>query len=374
MPDAPSTEPGPTKSIPIEPTVVDLAVDKDPQKALHAALSAFGFVAIRNAGVSAELRDQAFASARNYFDQPATTKRRDLYKDTEANFGYQGMGSEALNPGQARHEADLKEAFTMRNLSNRAQLSDNKDKTKVESVWEQSEFGQLATRLHQSCSEVALHLLSLIAEALGSAPDTFEQHHTGENMTLRYLHYPAIESGQALSKLSTASLPAADALPAKGAHKDDDDKKMPQLGAGAHTDYGTITLLFSDGVAGLQLYDVSARSSSEIEGCWRDVLVAPGDVLVNTGDLMSLWSNGLYPSTLHRVQPRLEKPDRYSMAFFVDPDSSTRVSPLPSCIGKRRELDDELTNNKDAHPISTNVVVAGEHIQARIEASQRTLA
>ena len=144
------------------------------------------------------------------------------------------------------------------------------------------------------------------------------------------------------------------------------DKKMPQLGAGAHTDYGTITLLFSDGVAGLQLFDQAL-------GIWRDVVVAAGDVLVNTGDLMSLWSNGLYPSTLHRVLPRFQKPDRYSIAFFVDPDSSTRVSALPSCLAEKQERQDrkERKESRDAHPTTTKVVVAGEHIQARIEASQR---
>lgn len=350
MTNAVPPEPGSTQAdpplTPLRPAVVDLAADSEPQEALHQALSAHGFVAVRNAGVSAELKESAFASARTYFAQPSATKLQDVYTDTQANFGYQGMRSEALDPGQALDEADLKEAFTMRSLSNHVQPSETKDKINLDSVWEQSEFGQIATALHQSCSQVSLHLLSLIATALGSDPDTFAPHHTGENMTLRYLHYPAPSS-------LTASTHSDEAK------KDLDGKKMPQLGAGAHTDYGTITLLFSDGVAGLQLFDESSAS-------WRDVEVAPGDVLVNTGDLMSLWSNGFYPSTLHRVQPRLEKPDRYSMAFFVDPDSSTRVSPLPSCIDK--------ADDQDAHPTSANVVVAGEHIQARIEASQRTLA
>ena len=357
---------------PLKPAVVDLAAAPHPEQALHNALSAHGFVAIRNAGISAELRDTAFASARTYFAQSATTKRRDTYTDTNANFGYQGLGREALDPDQPLDQADLKEAFTMRSLSNRSQLPETKEKTKLESVWEASEFGQTATALHRSCSEVALHLLSLIAKALGSNAEIFAPHHTGENMTLRYLHYPA--TGQSLASQTSAKL-STEPAPSDEAQNEGDEKKMPQLGAGAHTDYGTITLLFSDGVAGLQLYDLSTDSTGKETGCWRDVVVAQGDVLVNTGDLMSLWSNGLYPSTLHRVQPRLEKPDRYSMAFFVDPDSSTRVSPLLSCIARNvRNSRHKRTDDQDAHPTSTNVVVAGEHIQARIEASQRTLA
>jgi len=365
MPDAAPPNPQSDSAAPLTPAVIDLAVNHHPQDALHNALRAYGFVAVRNAGVSADLLDRAFTSARRYFAQPLTTKLQDVYTDTNANFGYQGMLSEALDPQQAIDQADLKEAFTMRSLSIRSQLSETKDKSQLEKRWEQSEFGQTATLLHETCSAVALHLLSLIADALGSATDTFAQYHTGENMTLRYLHYPAAHSHDA--KLAVSG------------------KKMPQLGAGAHTDYGTITLLFSDGVPGLQLYDLSEGSA---QGCWRNVEVAAGDVLVNTGDLMSLWSNGLYPSTLHRVQPRRFKPDRYSMAFFVDPDSKTEVRPLPSCLQQQNAEQDlhnkqygsrdnnKANNNKEgktAHPNSANVVVAGEHIQARIEASQRTL-
>ena len=349
-PPAPGSTTADSPQKPLRPAVVDLAADTNPQKALHQALSAHGFVAVRNAGVGADLKASAFASARSYFAQSTAIKLQTVYNDTNANFGYQGMRSEALDPNQPADEADLKEAFTMRSLSNRSQPTESKDKTNLDSVWDDSEFGRIATALHQRCSEVSQHLLSLIAKALGSDPDTFAPHHTGENMTLRYLHYPAPEHP----------------TPSDDAKRGANEKKMPQLGAGAHTDYGTITLLFSDGVAGLQLYDKSASAPGENTGRWRDVEVAPGDVLVNTGDLMSLWSNGCYPSTLHRVQPRLSKPDRYSVAFFVDPDSSTRVSPLPSCIDK--------ADDQDAHPTSTHVVVAGEHIQARIEASQRTLA
>lgn len=351
---------------PLRPATVDLATETDAIAALHTALKSHGFVAVRNTAVSDALRSRAFASARTYFAQSEAMKNKDAYRDTNANFGYQGMLSEALNPQQT---ADLKEAFTMRSLNRASQVTDISSKSSEKHLaWAAQEFGATATELYDACSSTALRLLELIAQALGAPADIFETFHTGENMTLRYLHYPALEGFAGTeAKTGNAVDPTNDELSTGSTHSgraksSPNEKKMPQLGAGAHTDYGTITLLFSDGVAGLQLFDVSSGSS---EGRWRDVEVAPGDVLVNTGDLMSLWSNGLYPSTLHRVQPRFEKPDRYSMAFFVDPDSSTRVSPLPSCVER---------NRSEAHPTSAKVVVAGEHIQARIEASQRTLA
>ena len=364
--------------------VIDLTDGSDPVPALHAALCTQGFVAIRNSRVSNALGQQALASARAYFAQSPAIKTADAYSDTNLNFGFQDLETEALDPKQALDEADHKEAFTMRSLNNRTQLPEITDKTIQTSHPNHPPFGATAADLFRACSDTAGELLTLIAQALNSEPNTFAPFHTGENMTLRYLHYPA----------------GARTFDAKNLRN---DKKMPQLGAGAHTDYGTITLLFSDGVAGLQLYDVSnnkqdpeerldaldflsasanksatsgtkrTKRTNKGEGCWRDVVVAPGDVLVNTGDLMTLWSNGLYPSTLHRVLPRIEPPDRYSIAFFVDPDSDTKVSPLPSCI-RQRPSSEKGSKKSSGENSRTNSVIAGEHIQKRIEASQRALA
>jgi len=342
---------------PLKPNGVDLEHSTNLVEELHNALVKHGFVAIRNCGISGELLDNAFATSRAYFAQDRAKKLRDVYTDTQANFGYQGVESEALDPSI---EADLKEAFTMRNLSNRTQATDNSEEVRPgvdpTTPWAETRFGATATALYQSCSAVSQHLLRLMAQALNAPAATFDPFHRGENMTLRYLHYPSVADSNALSTHQIGEQPG------------DKIKKKHQLGAGAHTDYGTITLLFSDGVAGLQLFD---KSTGDTAGRWRDVEVAAGDVLVNTGDLMALWSNGAYPSTLHRVQPRVGKPERFSMAFFVDPDSNTRVSPLPSCIDSSAAPGSSAGS---AHPTSAKVVVAGEHIQARIEASQRTLA
>ncbi len=123
-----------------------------------------------------------------------------------------------------------------------------------------------------------------------------------------------------------------------------------QLGAGAHTDYGTITLLFQDGVSGLEVCDKNGR--------WH---TAPADkdlVVINTGDLMARWSNDTFRSTPHRVQPRSVAPQRYSIALFIDPDSAVEIETLPNCITAER-------------PNRYTPVSAGEHIQAKIEASQQ---
>lgn len=320
---------------PLRPTLVDFDTAENPSQQLHNALLENGFVAIRNCGVDRDQLKTAFATARAFFAQPPSIKNTALYQDTQENFGYQPLHSEALDPTQA---ADAKETFTMRNIISRS--------TPIGTL---EGFGDTANSMFSGCRAAAMRIIGFLETALELDKGTIANQHTGENMTLRYLHYPKLSTGHAHAA-KTAIAPkelSTDKRSTKSAPK---TKKSVQLGAGAHTDYGTITLLFSDGVAGLQLYDSA--------GDWRDVEVAAGDVLVNTGDLMALWSNGLYPSTLHRVVTRESQPARYSLAFFVDPDSATRVSPLPQCI-------------TEARPAIASEVVAGEHIQARIEASQR---
>ena len=96
-----------------------------------------------------------------------------------------------------------------------------------------------------------------------------------------------------------------------------------QLGCGAHTDYGSVTLLTDDGVGGLQ---VMRR-----DGTWIDVDVPDDHVVVNLGDLMAIWTNDRYVSNPHRVinPPDL---DRYSMPLFVTPPFHAHIECLDTCL------------------------------------------
>lgn len=72
-----------------------------------------------------------------------------------------------------------------------------------------------------------------------------------------------------------------------------------QIGAGAHTDYGNVTLLATDGVAGLQ---VRRR-----DGTWFDAPALPGALICNIGDCLMRWTNDVYVSTPHReLKPAAE--------------------------------------------------------------------
>jgi isopenicillin N synthase-like dioxygenase len=123
-------------------------------------------------------------------------------------------------------------------------------------------------------------------------------------------------------------------------------------GMGEHTDYGIVTVLWADRVAGLQVLGA--------DGGWHDVLPADGALLVNLGDVTARLTNERWMSTLHRVKPPIVDGTirrRRSAAFFHDGDVDAVVGPLPSCVPPGTD------------PLYLPVTV-GEHIAAKLRGSR----
>lgn len=150
--------------------------------------------------------------------------------------------------------------------------------------------------------------------------------------------------------------------------------------AGAHSDYGSITLLFRlRGQAGLEL--LSPQSNA-----WAPVPVTPPGteadaappILVNIGDLLSYWTNGLLRSTVHRVafSPSATEgtgessaDPRYSVVYFCHPADATPLAPVPS-ERVRAFRKEEGGAAQDTNPYAERkVLTAAEHLQMRLQAS-----
>lgn len=99
-------------------------------------------------------------------------------------------------------------------------------------------------------------------------------------------------------------------------------------------DYGSVTLLFQDSRGGLQV-----RSPT---GHFVDATPIDGTIVVNAGDLLARWSNDTIKSTVHRVvePPRregVEYPDRYSIAYFCNPNAASLIETLPGTYGSEAD-------------------------------------
>lgn len=267
-----------------------------------------GFMYITNCGIAPETVNAVMSTARRFFRMDSETKNRFQFNQ-ELNFGYHGIGKEALDPSKP---TDQKETFTMRNA---ARLYDQSEH------WPSIHYRQVACDFFTDCQRLADRLMSAFALALELPEDFFTDKHTGILQTLRFLHYPP-------AKVESAG----------------------QLGAGAHTDYGTLTLLFQDKSGGLEVQDS--------QGNWVPAPPIENAVVINTGDLLARWTNDVYRSTPHRVQvrPADAANGRLSVAFFSDPDPNVLVETLPSCVSKQ-------TPSKYA-PITAN-----DHILEKIAAT-----
>ncbi len=99
-----------------------------------------------------------------------------------------------------------------------------------------------------------------------------------------------------------------------------------QQRAGAHTDYGSLTILLpQEGSKGLEIMTP--------EGAWAAVPAQPGVFVINIGDLMARWTNDRWVSTLHRVVAHPNQPARQSLAYFHQPNWDAQIVPLDGSEG-----------------------------------------
>ena len=113
---------------------------------------------------------------------------------------------------------------------------------------------------------------------------------------------------------------AAGALPAAPEGADE-----RTFGAGAHTDWGAVTVLAQDAHGGLEV--------RMPDGDWVAATPMPGTFVVNLGDMIPRWTNGLYHSNPHRVRNTFSGgAARYSIPFFYEPEYHARIVPVPGTV------------------------------------------
>ncbi|MCB1333497.1 MAG: isopenicillin N synthase family oxygenase [Roseivivax sp.] len=246
-----------------------------------------GFFLLSGHGVPEEQIAEVFSQADAFFALPEADKAPLDIRRSPHNRGWAAQGSEALD--EKSGQMDRKEAF---NIGFDMPPDDPRvlagEPFRGVNVWPSGLPGFRGAMLayYRAALDLGVALHGAFEAELGLPPGFFAPHFTEPMATLRVLSYPAATEG---------------------------------IGAGAHTDYGSITLLMTDGVAGLQ---VRPRG-----GNWTDVPHVPGAYVVNIGDCLMRWSNDTYVSTPHRVLPPPRA--RRSIAFFLDPNPDSVIAALP---------------------------------------------
>ncbi len=261
----------------------------------RAACEDVGFFYLENHGVSEDMIERVMDASRAFFSLPEAEKEK--VRVNERSKGFTTFGEETLDP-QNQKVGGTKEGYY---IGRQVEDGDPELKTNPlvgDNQWpsEQAIPGWRETMLsyHAAMSKLGLRVVRLLASSLNLPPNFFDSDFTKPMATLRLLHYNDQTS----------------------------DPNRGVFAAGAHSDYGMITLLLTDHVPGLQI-----KSHDNV---WTPVPPRKGAFIVNLGDMLERWTNDRYRSTVHRVVNATGE-ERYSIPFFYEPNFDCVVSCIDSC-------------------------------------------
>jgi len=273
------------------------------------ACEEIGFLTIIGHGVSTDLVQRTYDVSRRFFDLPLEEKLKVPVNST--GVGYIPLQVESLAASLGEKTAgDLKESLNVGRDFDHDRWPANPPELKP--LW---------IEYFRTLNALGTTIMRIFAIALDLPENFFDDKIDPPQAFMRVINYP-----------------------------DQPDDPLPgQLRAGAHSDYGTLTILRSENVAGgLQVRDRA--------GAWVDVVTMPDSFVINIGDMMQYWTNDRWISTIHRVvnPPRDQNlgSRRQSIVFFHSPNENTLISCLDGC-------------SSAANPPKYPPILAGEHLRQK---------
>ncbi|KFH48916.1 2-oxoglutarate-dependent dioxygenase-like protein [Hapsidospora chrysogenum ATCC 11550] len=273
-----------------------------------------GFIYLKNHAIPHDDVRHTFSRSADIFAQSDEDKLRLSWTTPQANRGYSAPGREKVSQLKDQSEVDkvrsaapdLKESFEI----GREGVEGHPNQWPSEEAGGKVEgFRADMLRFFDMCKEMHVEVMRAIAVGMGLGDGFFDRFVDVGDNTLRLLHYPAV-------------------------NKDVFQDNPSAVRAGAHSDYGSITLLFQDDRGGLQVKSPT--------GEFVDATPIDGTIVVNAGDLLARWSNDTIKSTIHRVvePPRKDGqtyPARYSIAYFCNPNFKDFIEVLPGTYASEQE-------------------------------------
>ena len=253
------------------------------------AYNTYGFGYIINHGIEKTLIEQLFQVSKQFHSQPLSEKMR-------VALDHNHRGYIAINTST---DVNSKLADVKKPNQSESFMMMREDKSELPDVYlsgpnqwpKLDNFKEVLEKYTFNMTKLGRNLMRLALLSSGVRDLSVMQSLDTPTIWLRLLHYPPI------SKNSPSDL----------------------YGSAPHTDFGCLTILAQDEIGGLQ---VQTR-----EGEWIDVPKLEGSFVVNVGDMLSRYTNGLLRSTPHRVINKSGK-ERFSCPFFFDPHTNAVVQPL----------------------------------------------
>lgn len=266
-----------------------------------------GFLVVKGHGVPLHLLARAFAASAEFYDRPVDEKERWRTTVPGLQRGYQAFATRALarTIGETT-PPDLRESYQI------GPVDDHR-----------AHFGHLPEAggsyapniLPDTPADLSATLVALYREFERLSADLLRIFALGLDLPE---HYFAGHIRRHFSIMSSHHYPALQTPPAAG-----------QLRTGAHTDFGAFTILApTQAAGGLEVLLPG--------GTWAAVSPAPGELVINLGDMMARWTNGRWQSTLHRVaNPPADRgatARRQSIGYFMHPDYDAEIACIPTCL------------------------------------------
>jgi isopenicillin N synthase-like dioxygenase len=256
------------------------------------SLEGFGFVSVEGHGIDRQLIKDSYRLLQELFGLPTDVKRQYI-TGKGGERGYTAFGTEHAKDSKL---PDLKEFW---HIGQQPPEGHRLAGRYTPNVWpgELPEFQPKTTQLYRSLEDVAGTMLNALAEYFALPLDTFSSMMDCGNSILRLIHYPPLGP----------------------------DAPEGAVRAAAHEDINLITILCEATDSGLEILTH--------EGDWLSIEAMPGQLVVDSGDMLSRITNLKIPSTTHRVvnPPNGNMKERYSMPFFVHPYPDCNLQVLDVC-------------------------------------------
>ncbi len=290
---------------------------KEVAREIGHACGTIGFFYLKNHGVDQRKRDNAFMAARRFFDAPMAVKMDEAIRAKPGS-------PRGYVPMFGHKDPKEKYADQMEMLRTELELpADDPDivagnRLHTLNKWPPSmpELRQAAGAYYDEMLKLSHCLLRAFALALDLPEEQFLGAYRKPLSQMNLVHYP----------------------PQKPMAPDNVHSLRP------HADGDAFTILANDDVGGLQVLAGRER--------WIEVPPIPGAFIINIGDVMAMWTNDRFPSTMHRVINSSGK-ERYSVPFFAMPDYDAVIECLPTCCGP-------------GDPPKHAPFVMGEYVQSRL--------